>query len=253
MSVGGDGDGSERRRPSDRRQSDRRASARGTADRRRSDRRTRARVMLLAALTVGRGAASYAAIGPRPMLQRPYHGPRPYRPFIEKAALAHGVDAALVEAVIRVESAFNPHAVSLKGAQGLMQLMPDTAARFGVKNAFDPEQNIHGGTRYLAELLEQFGGDIALACAAYNAGEKVVLRYGGIPPYPETQLYVSKISRLLGHRGPLGPLVADAPSAPPLAPPRDDFFYTWKDARGILNVSQYPPPAGQVYEKHKLR
>jgi hypothetical protein len=267
MRANGNGDGDDRR-GQDRRSGDRRATWRGGLDRRRGDRRGSARLLLLVALALGRSSVGFADVGLRPSISPPQtlvpqgplpgadrrgsprRGPRPYRPLIQKAALAHGVDAALVEAVMRVESAFNPRAVSHKGAQGLMQLMPHTATRFGVKNAFDPEQNILGGTRYLAWLLEQFGGDVSLACAAYNAGEKVVLRYGGIPPYRETREYVTKIARLLGNGEATPPTLA---AAPPPAPPRDTFFYTWKDARGILNVSQYPPPAGQAFEKHKLR
>jgi soluble lytic murein transglycosylase-like protein len=153
----------------------------------------------------------------------------------------------LIEAVIRVESAYNPRAVSRKGARGLMQLMPDTAARFGVHDAFDPEQNVLGGARYLSVLLAQFEGDVALACAAYNAGEHTVRRYGGVPPYRETQRYVEKIQRLLD------PEARASVSAPAPRPAAPRFFYTWRDARGILNVSQYPPPAGQKYERHRMR
>lgn len=112
-----------------------------------------------------------------------------YDPIIEQYAAKYGVDPTLVRAVIQVESDFNPLCVSHKGARGLMQLMPATAKRFGVTNVHDPEQNIHGGVRYLAFLLELFG-DMPRALAGYNAGEGAVMKYGGIPPYQETSTYV---------------------------------------------------------------
>jgi soluble lytic murein transglycosylase-like protein len=113
---------------------------------------------------------------------------------IRSAARKFGVDEALIRAVIHVESGFNPKAVSPKGATGLMQLMPDTARRFGVVDASDPAQNIHGGTNYLRVLLDLFKGDLRLALAAYNAGEGAVLKYKRrIPPYEETQDYVQLV------------------------------------------------------------
>lgn len=112
-----------------------------------------------------------------------------YDPIIERYCDKYGVDPVLVRAVIQVESDFNPRTVSHKGARGLMQLMPGTAKRFGVIDMHDPEQNIQGGVRYLAFLLQLFG-DKPRALAAYNAGEGAVLRYGGIPPYEETSTYV---------------------------------------------------------------
>ena len=119
---------------------------------------------------------------------------RQYTPLIETAAKHHGVDVALVHAVITAESGYNPKAVSRAGAQGLMQLMPDTARRFGVQNSFDPAQNIHGGVKYLSELLAMFNGNKELAVAAYNAGENAVIRHGNrIPPYAETTHYVPKV------------------------------------------------------------
>src|SRR3954468_8193518 len=115
---------------------------------------------------------------------------RPEHP-IDAIARRHGMDPLLVRAVIRVESNFDPRAVSPKGAAGLMQLMPDTATRYGVENRFDPAQNIDGGVRYLRDLMAMFDGNLSLAHAAYNAGEGAVLKYGRrIPPYPETQQYV---------------------------------------------------------------
>ncbi len=117
---------------------------------------------------------------------------------IREVAARHGVAADLVEAVIRVESAFNPRAVSNKGAQGLMQLMPRTASSLGVRNVFDPRENIEGGVRHLRYLLDRYPGNVPLALAAYNAGEKAVDFYGGIPPYAETQQYVQKILGPIG-------------------------------------------------------
>lgn len=115
-----------------------------------------------------------------------------YDPIIERYADQFNVDPVLVRAVIQVESDFNPRCVSSKGAQGLMQLIPGTAKRYGVRNAFDPEQNIRGGVKYLADLLAMFNHDLHRALAAYNAGENAVIRYSGIPPYAETTKYVTR-------------------------------------------------------------
>ena len=108
-------------------------------------------------------------------------------------ARKHGLDPDLVLAVVGVESAFRPRAVSSKGAQGLMQLMPRTAASLGVEDAFDPEQNLDGGVRHLGSLLAQYDGDVERALAAYNAGEGAVARHGGIPPFRETREYVKRV------------------------------------------------------------
>lgn len=113
---------------------------------------------------------------------------------IEDAARAYGVDAALIRAVITAESGHNPYARSRAGALGLMQLMPDTAIRYGVNNRLDPVQNIHGGARYLRDLLALFNNDVQLAVAAYNAGEEAVMRHGRrIPPFRETMNYVPRV------------------------------------------------------------
>jgi soluble lytic murein transglycosylase-like protein len=114
------------------------------------------------------------------------------------AASRHGINGRLVEAIIAVESAFNPRAVSRKGAMGLMQLMPKTARQYAVRNPFDPLQNIQGGLHLLRDLLHRFQGDLRLALAAYNAGEKAVVEYDGIPPYRETREYVKKVLRRYG-------------------------------------------------------
>lgn len=113
--------------------------------------------------------------------------------LLEAAALRHGLDPALVRAVVQVESAFQPAAVSPKGAQGLMQLMPGTAVALGVRDAFDPAQNLEGGSRHLAGLVQAYGGDLKKALAAYNAGAGAVARHGGIPPYRETREYVARV------------------------------------------------------------
>jgi soluble lytic murein transglycosylase-like protein len=119
--------------------------------------------------------------------------PEEFAPVIAEASRAHGVDPRLVAAVVRRESAWNPNAVSRVGASGLMQLMPATARFLGVRNVFDPRENIFGGTRYLRKLLDTFDGDLDLALAAYNAGPGAVARYRGVPPYRETRAYVAAV------------------------------------------------------------
>jgi soluble lytic murein transglycosylase-like protein len=115
------------------------------------------------------------------------------RELATAAARRHGLDPGLVLAVVSVESAFRPEAVSRKGAQGLMQLMPATAASLGVKDVFDPVENLDGGSRHLGSLLTLYGGDLVSALAAYNAGAGAVARHGGVPPYRETRAYVKKV------------------------------------------------------------
>jgi hypothetical protein len=123
-----------------------------------------------------------------------------YAQIIRTAAEKNGVDEALISSVISVESNFNPRAISRKQARGLMQLIPTTAARYSVANAFDPAQNVEGGTRYLKDLLDQYHGDLRLALAAYNAGPERVQQYRGIPPYSETRAYVKRVTKKLEQR-----------------------------------------------------
>jgi len=196
-----------------------------------------------------------------------------YDHHIAAAAATHNVSTQLVRAVIQVESDFDSLARSSKGAQGLMQLMPDTARQLGVSNAFDPRQNIFAGVRYLRILLDMFQGDVSLATAAYNGGASNVQRYGGIPPFKETRNYVAKIQSLLSGLG--APMVTAASSqmmsyapgdnpfgikAPAVAatagsvkrtgkltPARPKTYYRWKDASGVTHVAQEPPAEGVVY------
>jgi hypothetical protein len=183
---------------------------------------------------------------------------------IEAAGAAYNVSTDLIKAVIQVESEFDVSAVSSKGAQGLMQLMPFTARRFGVLDPFDPRQNIFGGVQYLRLLLDLFQGDVALSLAAYNAGENAVARYRGIPPFKETRSYVQKIQNLLeggfdalraafyapAPVKPLSPLAAPPrPAAKPakVTPARPRVYYKWKDETGTLHVAHTPPAEGVVY------
>jgi soluble lytic murein transglycosylase-like protein len=115
---------------------------------------------------------------------------------VSQAAKKHQVDPALIRALMHAESAFNPNAVSHKGAQGLMQLMPGTAKELGVEDALIPSQNIAGGAKYIAQLLKRFNGNIQLATAAYNAGPNAVKKYNGVPPYKETEVYVERVGIL---------------------------------------------------------
>jgi Transglycosylase SLT domain len=148
----------------------------------------------------------------------------PFRDMIALAAAGEGVDPALVEAVVAVESDFSPFAVSRKGAMGLMQLMPETARRYGVANAFDPRQNLIAGIRHLRDLLRLFGGDLPHALAAYNAGANAVLTYRGIPPYRETHEYVRMVlARYRPRRAPPSPSAA-------LAGPAGSMTFVLEDA-----------------------
>jgi soluble lytic murein transglycosylase-like protein len=185
---------------------ERRKSQRTTAERRlRQRRRSHLRSLLMTAVTL---------VVPNPVK----HGPvKPlisaasvrvssvpsevdYDRIIREAAALYDLDEALIHSVIEVESAFNTAAVSPAGALGLMQLMPALAAELGVERPFDARQNIMGGARYLRLLLDRHRGNVKLALASYNAGPSAVARYGRVPPYPETQRYVKKITRLLAKK-----------------------------------------------------
>jgi soluble lytic murein transglycosylase-like protein len=144
---------------------------------------------------------------------------------IEQAAARHNVDPNLVRAVVKVESNFNPNAVSRKGAMGLMQLMPSTARQLKVKNPFDPEQNVDAGVRQLKQLLENYGGDIKLTLAAYNAGAGAVARSSGVPHYAETQNYVRRITKLYYSGLDFNPAASHDP------------VRVQRDARGVLYIS----------------
>jgi hypothetical protein len=291
----------ERRRLRDRREGERRAVARGGSDRRHGDRRAAARTgLIVGALAVVAGLPSAEAqiytrktgrvleatnipggkdfkltyvgkgtlIHSRGFVRRSNN--HDFDSFIVEAAATHNVDTELIRAVIQVESEFDHRAVSSKGARGLMQLMPDTARRLGVANAFDPHQNILGGTRYLRLLLDMFSGDTTLATAAYNAGENAVLRYGGVPPFKETRGYVAKIQALLGAvtagveaalsvpasllsppafytPGGSSPTTQAPRSAGTSVPAKMRVLYKWKDQAGVWNVTQNPPPGGVPY------
>ncbi len=180
---------------------------------------------------------------------------------IMAAAGVHNVSADLIRAVIAVESEFDQFAVSSKGAQGLMQLMPFTARRFGVTSPFDARENIFGGAHYLRVLLDLFQGDVDLALAGYNAGENAVVRYHGIPPYRETRSYVQKVQGFYagGFRpvaagevraafySPAPLAVAPVPKRVKLVPARPRVYYRWNDPGGVLHVASTPPPEGVVY------
>jgi transglycosylase-like protein with SLT domain len=135
----------------------------------------------------------YTASQRRPAFEEP-------RAIIKEAADRYGVDEALIAAVIEAESQFNPRAVSRRGAQGLMQLMPRTAASLGVADPFSPRENIDGGVRHLRALMDRFDNNVPLALAAYNAGHVAVIQHRGIPPYPQTRAYVNRILKRLERR-----------------------------------------------------
>lgn len=134
-----------------------------------------------------------------PLPPSPVTSAGPYANLIHAAAQKHGLDEDLIVRVIAMESNFNPRAVSRRQALGLMQLLPQTAAHYSVADIFDPAQNIDAGAHYLKDLLTRYRGDLTLALAAYNAGPEMVERYGGIPPFRETQNYVRQITSKIGH------------------------------------------------------
>ena len=151
--------------------------------------------------------------------------------LVEQTASRLQVDPQLVHAIIKVESEYDPKAVSRKGAMGLMQLIPETAQRFGVENPFNPKQNIEGGVSYLKHLLNRYGGDLSLSLAAYNAGEAAVERYGGIPSFAETHDYVQKVTNIYQSASPQSGTNAagNKPQAPPIT--------RYVDERGVVHYS----------------
>ena len=154
----------------------------------------------------------------------------PFEASIDQHSRTQGVAADLVRAVIQVESAFNPTAVSVKGAMGLMQLMPATAQELGVSNPFDPDQNIRGGVTYLKQLLNRYDQKVELALAAYNAGIGNVTKYGAVPPFKETRNYVDKITK-----------------AAPSAPVAVKAIYKWMElveGKPVTKFSNKPPASG---------
>ena len=167
--------------------------------------------------------------------QRSSDRARMYDSLIAEHARANDVRPDLVRAVVQVESAFNPYARSPKGAQGLMQLMPATAQRFGVKNAYNPEENVRAGVAYLRQLLDRYGDDEELALAAYNAGPGAVDKYGqNVPPYAETKNYVAQISQI---------------TARPIAPRENRIFKVTEiiDGRPVVRYTDKRPVSG-TYE-----
>ena len=160
--------------------------------------------------------------------------PRPWAQYaadIQEISREHGVSPGLIEAVVRTESGFDPTAVSPKGAGGLMQLMPGTAAALGVVDRFNPQENISGGVRHLRYLLDRYQGSVAMALAAYNAGEGAVDAYRGVPPYPETQRYVRRVLRDAG--------LSQAGGGTPQA------IYRYRGPDDTLTYSNIPPAPGR--------
>jgi hypothetical protein len=155
-----------------------------------------------------------------------------YDQIIDKYAEEYRLDPQLIRSMIATESAFNPKAVSRKGAQGLMQLMPATAARHGVRNSFDPDQNIRGGMEHMRFLLDTFGNDLTLSLAAYNAGENIVQRLGRVPDFKETHDYVRTIKKRYGKNS------MSLDSEVPVGGPTTFRYF---DQNGILHLTNIPP------------
>ncbi len=171
--------------------------------------------------------------------------PQPLRTLVDAISENHGVDPALVRAVMKTESNFNRWAVSNKGAMGLMQLIPATGKRFGVRDFFDPEQNIQGGVRYLRFLLQKFSGNIDLSLAAYNAGENLVQQLGRIPDIRETTNYVRKIRAIYKKPN----LTLESAAAPQVLAAKNDRaqeepaqIFRSVDDRGVVRFSNIEPP-----------
>jgi hypothetical protein len=171
---------------------------------------------------------------------QPATPPSELKNLIDGIAEKNQVEAPLVHSVIQAESNYNPLAVSSKGAQGLMQLIPATARRFGVKNSFDSTDNVEGGVKYLKYLLDLYHGDYSRAVAAYNAGEGAVARYGGVPPYKETRDYVAQVARRLETERKTSVLKSKSEAAP-AQPAADDSAETYNPV--LASVS----PDGRIY------
>ncbi|HYR90147.1 MAG TPA: lytic transglycosylase domain-containing protein [Terriglobia bacterium] len=176
--------------------------------------------------------------------------PAPLRTLVDTIASNHGVDPALVRAVMKTESNFDRWATSPKGARGLMQLIPATARRFGVRDSFDPEQNVEGGVRYLKFLLAKFKGNLDLSLAAYNAGENLVEKLGRIPAIPETANYVRKIRAIYAKKSAPevstpATMIATAfqpETAPDMAKGETPRVYRTLDDNGVVHFSNIGPP-----------
>jgi soluble lytic murein transglycosylase-like protein len=153
--------------------------------------------------------------------------------LISRYAGENGLDPKLVRAVVQVESGYNAAARSNKGAMGLMQLMPQTAASLEVSDPYDPDENVRAGTAYLRTMLNRFDGDLENALAGYNAGPEAVVHYGGVPPYPETRAYVERVMRLVS---------GDQSFRLPPSAPRGRRTYVTRDASGQLRITTAPPP-----------
>jgi Transglycosylase SLT domain len=168
--------------------------------------------------------------------------PPSLKPLVDTISANHGVDAALVRAVMKTESNFNRYAVSNKGALGLMQLIPSTGRRYGVRDFFDPQQNIDGGVRHLKFLLEKFNGNLDLSLAAYNAGENLVERLGRVPSIPETTNYVRRIRAIYKKKS--APVVAatGSPAVTATADPEPSKIFKTVDSRGVAHFSNIEPP-----------
>lgn len=204
------------------------------------------RSVIVTAKPFGSQKVVQTMVQPRPVLpvppEAPSAAPLPRSTGIDEAveliAASQSLPPLLVHSVIKVESNYNPLAVSPKGAQGLMQLMPATARRFGVANAFDPIDNIQGGTRYLKYLLDLYSGDYRLALAAYNAGEGAVEKYGSVPPYPETQNYLVLVNQQIRKNlAASAPRLENKPAPPPVVEVKPD---------GPAHIQEVVGPGGAV-------